>query len=236
MAARYPFPGDDTHSTGPSRTGAAPVMVSVPSPSVPSPSAPPPARRALPERAPRRPSAGVASAVVVAVLGLVNVTEHLLGAGRWLGLLSAVGLVGFVRWSGLSWSQLGLGADRLRSGSRWGIGAVAVVAGLLVPFTRGAFLDARYHLPVPDALLSAFVVTPVGTVFVEEIAFRSVLWAMLARHATTTRALLASSLLFGLWHLLPSLHLASANQGVGQAARASRAVRPSCWSWSSPSR
>ena len=187
-----------------------------------------PARNAdaVPEgAAPRRLPAWVASAVVVAVLALVNVTEHLLGVGLWLGPLVAVGLVGFARWTGLSWSQLGLGADRLRSGSRWAIGAVAVVAGaylagVLLPFTRTAFLDTRYHLPVSGALWSAFVVIPVGTVVVEEIAFRSVLWAMLARHATTTRVLLGSSLLFGLWHILPSLHLASANEGVGQAAGA----------------
>lgn len=180
---------------------------------------------ALERGAERRLPAGVATAVVVAVLALVNVTEHLLGAGLWFGPLVAVGLVGFARWTGLSWAELGLGADRVRSGSRWAIGAVAIVAGVymvgvLLPFTRTAFLDARYHLPVPGALWSAFVIIPVGTVVVEEIAFRSVLWGALARHATTARVLLGSSLLFGLWHVLPSLHLASANQGVGQAAHA----------------
>lgn len=67
------------------------------------------------------------------------------------------------------------------------------------------------------ALLSALVVIPVGTVLLEEVAFRSVLWGMLSRHMTTWRVLLVSSALFGLWHVLPSLHLASANQGVNDA-------------------
>lgn len=168
--------------------------------------------------------AGVATAVVVVLLVMVNVAEHVFRVGLWLGPLVAVGLLGFARWTGLSWSQLGLGSDRFRSGSRWGLGAIAVVAGVyligvLLPLTRAAFLDARYDLAVPGALLSAFVVIPVGTVLVEEVAFRSVLWGMMARHATTSRVLVSSSALFGLWHILPSLHLASSNQGVGEAVR-----------------
>jgi uncharacterized protein len=168
--------------------------------------------------------AGVGTAVVVIVLVIINVAEHLLRGALWLGPVVVVALVCFARWTGLSWSQLGLGADRLWAGSRWGLGAVAVVAavylaGVLFPVTRSAFLDARYHLAVSGALLSAFVVIPVGTILVEEVAFRSVLWGMLARQFTTWRVLVTSSVLFGLWHILPSLHLAVANRGVGDAVR-----------------
>ena len=166
----------------------------------------------------------VATAFVLVVLVLVNVAEYLVRGGLWFGPLVAGVLLVFARWTGLSWFQLGLGRDRLRSGSRWAIAAIAVIAvaylaGVLLPLTRAAFLDARYHLAMPGALMSAFVVIPVGTILVEEIAFRSVLWGMLARHTTTRRVLLTSSVLFGLWHVLPSLHLASANQGVGDAVR-----------------
>jgi membrane protease YdiL (CAAX protease family) len=168
--------------------------------------------------------ARVGTAVVVVALATLNVTDHLLGGAFWFGPLVAVGLLVFARWTGLNWSQLGMGSDRLRSGSRWALAAIAVVAGaylvgVLFPPTRTAFLDARYDLTARRALLSAFVIIPVGTILVEEIAFRSVLWAMLARHSTTSRVLVTSSVLFGLWHILPSLHLASANHGVGQAVR-----------------
>ena len=116
----------------------------------------------------------------------------------------------------------GLHRNRLRSGLRWGLSAVALVAavyliGVFIPLTRTAFLDARYHLGLRGALVSAFVIIPVSTILLEEVAFRSVLWGMLARHVTTWRVLLTSSALFGLWHILPSLHLASANRGVGIA-------------------
>jgi uncharacterized protein len=169
------------------------------------------AARSLPE--------GAATALVVAALVAVNVSQHLLHTAWWLAPVVAGALLVFARCSGLTWSQLGLSGDRLGSGLRWGLGAIAVVAsaylvGVLLPLTRSAFLDSRYHLPVSGALLSAFVVIPVGTVVLEEIAFRSVLWGMLSRHISTWQVLLATSGLFGLWHILPSLHLASANTAV----------------------
>src|SRR3954453_6655202 len=167
--------------------------------------------RSLPE--------GAATALVVAALVGVNVSQHLLHTAWWLAPVVAGALLVFARCSGLTWSQLGLSGDRLGSGLRWGLGAIAVVAfaylvGVLLPVTRSAFLDSRYHLPVSGAVLSAFVVIPVGTVLLEEIAFRSVLWGMLSRHISTWKVLLATSGLFGLWHILPSLHLASANTAV----------------------
>lgn len=166
----------------------------------------------------------VATGVVVAALAAVNLAEHLLTNAVWLGPVAAAALLAFARWSGLSWSQLGLHRNRLRSGARWGLGAIALVAaaylaGVLLPTTRTAFLDARYHLGLHGALISAFVVIPVSTILLEEIAFRSVLWGMLSRHAATWRVLLISSALFGLWHILPSLHLASANHGIGDAVK-----------------
>jgi membrane protease YdiL (CAAX protease family) len=166
----------------------------------------------------------VATGVVVAALVSVNIAEHLLSGAAWLGPVAAVALVVFARWSGLSWSQLGMHRNRLRSGLTWGLGAIALVAavyliGVFVPLTRTAFLDARYHLGVQGALLSAFVIIPASTILFEEVAFRSVLWGMLARHAAAWRVLLTSSALFGLWHILPSLHIASSNAGMGDAAR-----------------
>ncbi len=161
--------------------------------------------------------------IVVAALAGLNVAIHLVrSSSLWLGPVAAVALLAYARLSGLSWVQLGLGRDRLRSGGVWGAGAIAAVgvvylAGVLLPATRPAFLDARYHLDVAGALLSALVVIPVGTVLLEEVAFRSVLWGMLARHMTAWRVVVISSVLFGLWHVLPSLHLAEANRGVSDA-------------------
>jgi membrane protease YdiL (CAAX protease family) len=164
----------------------------------------------------------VGSGLVICALVVLNVADRFVSGGLWLAPLAALALLGFARWRGLTWGQLGLGRDRVRAGSVWAAGAIAAVAviylaGVLLPTTRPTFLDARYHFGIAGALVSALLVIPVGTILLEEVAFRSVLWGMLSRHMPTWRVLVTSSVLFGLWHVLPSLHLASANHGVGEA-------------------
>ena len=179
-----------------------------------------PGSAADPATAGNRLPAWVATGVVIATLVAVNVVQHLVWKAWWLGPVVAGALLGFARWNGLTWHELGLHRGRHRSGLRWGLGVIAVVAlvylvGVLLPVSRTAFLDVRYHAGVGSALFAAFVTIPVTTVLVEEVAFRSVLWAVLSRHGTTWRVLLASSALFGLWHILPSRHIATANHGIG---------------------
>ena len=161
----------------------------------------------------------LASAGVVAAIAVINVGNHLLGPPWWVHPIEGAALLGWARLDGLSWAQLGLGRDRLGAGLRWGLGVIGVVAavyliGVLLPFARPAFQDARYHLPLPEVLKTAFVVIPLGTVVLEELAFRSVLWGVLSRHARPWQVLVSTSVLFGLWHLLPALSNGSSNRGL----------------------
>jgi membrane protease YdiL (CAAX protease family) len=55
---------------------------------------------------------------------------------------------------------------------------------------------------------------PLGTVVLEEVAFRGALPAVLAREWTTLRAVVASSALFGVWHVLPSWGIGDVNPVV----------------------
>lgn len=163
------------------------------------------------------------AATLAVVLGLLalNLANHLLGWNSlWLGPVGALALIAFARASGLSWHQLGLARRTHAAGLRWGVLVIAAVAavyllGILLPGTRSAFLDARYHLPPASILFTAFVMIPLGTVLLEEVAFRSVLWGMLARHARMWQVLLGSSLLFGLWHVIPASAAATGNAAVG---------------------
>jgi uncharacterized protein len=187
-------------------------------------------------RNPTRPGLGVgrlpdrvATGVVVVALVGVNLVRHLLHPAWWVGPIEAAALLGFARLSGLTWEQLGLGRKQLRSGSRWGLGAIVIVAaiyvvGVLVPWTRPAFRDSRYALPLPESLFTAFVVIPMGTVVIEEIAFRSVLWGMLARHSRPWQVLAITSAFFGLWHLIPAAQLAEGNEAVAGAVGEGGAV------------
>jgi membrane protease YdiL (CAAX protease family) len=164
-----------------------------------------------------------AVAVVVVVLVCVNVIDiRVAHASLVLGPAGAAGLLALARWAGLSWQELGLGAGTWRRGLVWAfgaIGAVAVVfaAGAALPLTRDAFRDTRYDLGWEHAVLTAFLLIPLGTVLFEEVAFRGVLWGLLRRGHGTWVATIVSSVLFGLWHVLPSLGLAADNQAIGSA-------------------
>ncbi|MCX4529561.1 MULTISPECIES: CPBP family intramembrane glutamic endopeptidase [unclassified Streptomyces] len=161
--------------------------------------------------------------VTVAVLVAANLAVH-----RWSGLWGVVTavvvsgvLLGVLRWAGGTLADAGLAPGTLARGARWAlalIGLVGVVylAGALLPATRTLFEDRRYAgMDGGEVMLRVFVLVPVGTVLVEEIAFRGVLYGLVRRARGAVWATVVSSVLFGLWHVLPSLHLATAKPALG---------------------
>lgn len=170
-----------------------------------------------------RISPGAAVAVVIAVLVLLNVADiRVAHVSLVAGPVCVAGLTAIARLAGLSWRDLGLGPGTWRPGLRWAgaviaIAAVVIAAGAALPLTRETFRDTRYRLDWGSALLTALVLIPVGTVLVEEMAFRGVLWGLLRRAWGTGVATVISSVLFGLWHVLPSLRLTSDNEAVSGA-------------------
>jgi membrane protease YdiL (CAAX protease family) len=138
------------------------------------------------------------------------------------------------RASGLSWAEMGLAPERLGSGVRRGGPPSAVVAagcavGAALPATRPVFADARLAGIGGRALAyQALVRIPVGTVLWEEIAFRGALQATLARLVPPVPATAASSVLFGVWHVRPTLDAVRANRPAAGAVRRSAAVLAGC--------
>ncbi|MGW7285494.1 CPBP family intramembrane glutamic endopeptidase [Streptomyces sp. NPDC054847] len=154
-----------------------------------------------------------ASGLIVAVLVAANVAMH-----RWSGLLDlttallvSVLLLGVLRWAGGTWADAGLAPGTLARGCRWalvlmGVVGAVYVAGALLPATRSLFEDRLYEgMSATELTARVLVLVPVGTVLVEEVAFRGVLYGLLCRARGAVRATTVSSLLFGLWHVLPSL-------------------------------
>ena len=170
-----------------------------------------------------RLSAGPAVVVTVVILAIVNVVDvRVPHASLAAGPVCAALLLWLARLAGLSWAELGLGPGTWRRGAKWagtviGVVALVIAAGAALPLTRDAFHDSRYDLAWPQAVLTAFVLIPVGTVLLEEVAFRGVLWGLLRRLGGTALATAGSSALFGLWHILPSLGLATDNEAIGSA-------------------
>jgi membrane protease YdiL (CAAX protease family) len=170
--------------------------------------------------------------VVVAVLASVNMLDVFgpTATSLVLGVPVTAGLILLSRRSGLSWADLGLARHTWRRGGAVGAGSIVVVAAVyavaaVLPATHAAFLDARYQLPVGRALFTALVGIPIGTVLIEEIAFRGVLMGMITRRRGVRWGLGSSSALFGLWHILPSLGLSHVNAAVGGLAGSGGAAR-----------
>lgn len=137
-------------------------------------------------------------------------------------------LLALARYSGLSWDDLGLGRRGLRRGGLVGTVAVGLVVltylvALALPATRAAFLDSRAAVPLNGALLAALVRVPFGTVVLEEVAFRGVLPALVSGGSARAggrgwwHGALVSSALFGLWHVLPSIGVSTANAAMAAA-------------------
>jgi membrane protease YdiL (CAAX protease family) len=172
-----------------------------------------------------------AIAIVVLVLVVINVWVHVgpRAAHSFTGPLAAGLLLLVGRSAGLSWDELGLGREALAQGLWWG----AVTAGLMVaiyavgvavPASRRFFRDTRYRIGPGSALYAAFVTIPLGTVVFEEVAFRSVLWGLLEIGHGAVAATVSSSLVFGIWHVLPALDLARTNTALSGTVRDRRTV------------
>ncbi|MGW1463313.1 CPBP family intramembrane glutamic endopeptidase [Streptomyces sp. NPDC002308] len=165
---------------------------------------------------PRLPLNG-AIALTIAILVATNLVNHVFlhGWGLVVSLVVTAILLGVWKWSGGTWPEAGLGRGTWARGARWAavlIGLVGLVylVGALLPATRDLFEDQRNSgLSGAEVAWRMLIQVPIGTVLLEEVAFRGVLYGLLVRARGTVTATVVSSALFGMWHILPSLHLAT---------------------------
>ncbi len=162
--------------------------------------------------------------VAIGGLGAWNViVNRYLPARRYvpanLAAAAATYLLG--RAGGVSNRDLGLGAGSAPRGVRWGgvgagLTAAAVFAASGNSRTRHLFDDARAadgHIAYETLLR-----IPLGTVVLEEVAFRSVLPALL-EDPTRRPVSLRSAALFGMWHVLPTLNTLDINSVTDRKTR-----------------
>ncbi|AJT69939.3 hypothetical protein T261_8346 [Streptomyces lydicus] len=166
----------------------------------------------------RRPAApAVVLACVLAVLGLTNLgnSGYLPSLGLVNALLAILLLSGIVWWAGGTRDDVGLGAGTLRRGAVWALALIGIVGsvylvGALLPLTRELFSNPHTaHVGGGELTLLMCVQVPLGTVLLEEYGFRGVLYGLVRRYGGTVAATFVSSLLFGLWHVLGTLHPAT---------------------------
>lgn len=170
-------------------------------------------------------------AAVLIALVIINIvnnrvapqTHYLLWAFVGSVILLAIGLL-----DGNDFTDMGLGFSYLLPGLIWALASILLVT--LVYFissifrkSREAFADQRIGVMSGSRLaFQALVEVPFGTVMLEEIAFRAVLFSMLARRFGVIPALIISSVIFGLWHILPSIGTHENNPALGSVVGSGR--------------
>ena len=169
-----------------------------------------------PDRSRRGRLALFAALTVLAVSNVVSNRLWPEGYVAWNLAMTGVLLL-LARASGLTRAHLGLDGGQLRRGLVIGAAAavavgVAYAAAAAHPVTRAAFVDDRGAAPLAAVLFVALVRVPLGTVVLEELAFRGVLPALVG--GGWWRATLVSSGLFGLWHVLPAMGAPNAVSGA----------------------
>ncbi len=141
--------------------------------------------------------------------------------GVSIPVLTAV--LALVAWSaGASAADLGLERAAVPAGVRYGaaaFGTVAVVVLLaaVLPLTQPMLHDARGEITGGRLLYEVTVVVVLLTAIPEEFAFRGVLLGSSTALWGPRRAAVATAILFGLWHIQPTLQTMSDNRALGGA-------------------
>ena len=186
-----------------------------------------PVRAAVSHRARQRRL--IALGVAIAVLAFSNVmSNRILPSWAYVpwNLSMAFVLLGIAYRGGAGPVAVGLGIRHWHRPVGVGLllfGGTALLfaLGMIVPATQSAFIDTRIgDADAAQMLWVVLVQIPLGTVVLEEVAFRGVLPALMGGSPAIRWRwipVLGASILFGLWHILPSIGIDNANAAVGGA-------------------
>lgn len=192
------------------------------------------------DRAPRaRRSQLVALVAILGILTTWNLLRGHVGSSVIIEAAMVVGvLVAMLAFlGGSSLEDLGLKPSALGRGARLGGLAMAVILAVLVvlaalPATRGFFNDDRVKVDLGTMVFKTVVAIPLGTVVLEELAFRGALLSLLCALLPLRWAVGLTSVAFGFWHLAPVLggaggpHVAA---GLGTVLATTVAGVGFCW-------
>lgn len=180
---------------------------------------------ARPVATPQRPPTYEVAAVVV--LAAWNIVAYVVVPGSAGVVVNAVGvtlLLVLAHRSGADTDALGLRRSTLGRGSRVGAAAaglvvLAVAAIAALPVFRPFLADSRFvGVSLAGLVLETTGRIPLSTALAEEIAFRGALLGMLLQWTSPVRAMFGSSLLFGLWHVLPAFAALGSSTAIGAAS------------------
>jgi len=159
--------------------------------------------------------------VIMLVLVVDNVLTNRVVSSGWyvpVRLTTCVALVFIARRVlRLTVAEIGLAREHrfrglMLGGSLFVVIAISMAIAVAIPATRTLFEDRRVdELTTGQLFYEVLIRIPLGTVLTEELAFRGVLYGLFMRHRGHRWAVLVTSGLFGLWHILPAAGLGDVN-------------------------
>jgi membrane protease YdiL (CAAX protease family) len=161
---------------------------------------------------------------ILALTGYANIVANQILNPWWhipfnLGILGVA--LAIARHAGLTVPDLGYRRDRIKrglvvGGIVMGVIGAGILIGVAIPATRQFFYDDRViDNSTAFILFEVFIRIPIATAFYEETLFRGVIFGLFARRWAPLWAATATSLLFGLWHILPTMHTLGTNPAGG---------------------
>lgn len=141
-----------------------------------------------------------------------------------VNLAAAGAAVAAARALGVGWRDLGLARDRVKAGLRLGgISLIPIAAaaalGLAIPWTRDFFRDTTIvGASTAEAVYTLLLRIPFGTALSEELIFRGALLGLYLQRHRPWVAVVMSSAVFGLWHVLPTMGSLETNPGASETA------------------
>ncbi|MEN8238289.1 MAG: CPBP family intramembrane glutamic endopeptidase [Actinomycetota bacterium] len=157
-------------------------------------------------------------AAIIVIATYANIISNLILDEVWhipfqLGILGVAVLI--ATRAGTTRTSMGLRRDRARRGFIVGgvIIGLITVGFLIVIAAAAVFPDLRTMFDNTEViegttgwvLFQAFVRIPIATALYEEVLFRGVIFGMFARRHSPLLAAVLTSLLFGLWHIAPTI-------------------------------
>ena len=124
---------------------------------------------------------------------------------------------------GLNLEQMGLALNKILPGIFVAIAAVAIIVVFTsivatIPVLRRFFLgDNLARASGKLITYEATIRVPFGTALIEEVIFRGVLLGLLLQHNSAAVAILLSAIIFGLWHIFPTIAMLENNKILAKA-------------------
>ncbi len=159
---------------------------------------------------------GLVIVAVLALLAVSNVVQNLVITG-WAYVPWNLAVAGAIVVLGRRVTSLeDMGFANWRAGAVWGGVQFAVISvllsmAILVPVFDELFRDRNAGESTLQWFYIAVVRIPLGTVLLEEIAFRGVLPALFSRKGSVVGGSILASMWFALWRVLPEVHTSSAS-------------------------